>query len=176
MSRSGKHFVIRSGPPRHLPDGVALYGTGQDVIEREAVIRLFEALLSSQRPRLTQAFVDAISDKKVLPPAVDRAKMRLAEFGSQRESERRRRSKGLGRFRRGDPQMGIELDLQNGEHFELVRTFGPYAIHCEVFVEGMESPAVTAHDSGWSLSFLADAELVETITEETGIAAADLRR
>ena len=176
MSRSGKHFVVRSGPPRNLPEGVTLYGTGQDAVGWEAVDRLFEALLKIQQSRLTHAFVDAISDKRDLPAAVEEARTRLIEFGTTREAERRGRSKGIGKLRRGDPQMGIQLDLQNPEHFELTRAFGPYSIHCEVFVKGFEGPSVTAHDSGWSLSFLADAELLGKVSKEVGVDVEDLRR
>lgn len=72
--------------------------------------------------------------------------------------------------------MGIELDLQNQEHLDLIRLFGPYSIHCEVFVEGLASPSITAHDSGWSLSFLGDAELAAKVAQGAGVDAATLYR
>jgi hypothetical protein len=167
--------VVRSGRPRNLPEGVALHGTGQGVVGWEGVLRLFEALLEIQRSRLTHAFVDAISDRRDLPAAVEEIRVRLIEFGTAREVERRGRSKGIGKLRRGDPQMGIELDLQNAKHFELAKTFGPYSIHCEVFVEGFDSPSVTSHDSGWSLSFLADAGLLDKVSKVARVDTGDLR-
>lgn len=176
MSRSGKHFVLRSGPARDLPTGVAVYGTGLDEAGWEVLAKLFEALLGLQRSRLTGAFVDAVSDNKDLPVEAKRARDRLVQFGSERESERRRNSKGLGRLRRGDPQMRIELDLRDAEHFELLRTYGLYSIHAEVFVEGFTSPAITAHDSGWSFTFLADAGLVEQAVKDAGIAREIVKR
>ena len=49
-----------------------------------------------------------------------------------------------------DPLMALALDLRVEEHRELVRSFGPFSIHAELYGENDKDSLVSIHDCGMS--------------------------
>lgn len=145
-----------------------LWSVEYDVVGFEGVERAFKTFLRLNRKQLVHAFVDAISSDKKLPHDVEAARQALLRIGEEREGRRvdqKRRWWQPG----GDPQMAIELDLRDDEHFRLFETFGAYSIHAEGYYEAAEDNdyCVNVHDSGTVL-------LVQLEDPEAFRAAADL--
>lgn len=127
------------------------------------VARLCNAILQIEATNLSHAFIDAISDFKELPSHVQEALDELMRLANDRF--RIQSSKGLlgrRRLQKGPSPMGLELDLSNSDHIELLNVFGPYSIHAEAYKKSDRKPFLVMHDSGTSVTFyLAESQIRE---------------
>jgi hypothetical protein len=131
---------------------------------RDACHRILDAL----RPQLTYSRIDGFSDIQDLPEEALIAKEALEAMAVQRHEKWLREGSAWTRWRaqRSEPHpMGIELNPQNDEHFGLLKTFGPFTIHAEVYREGQKSSFFTMHDTGSSVSFECREEEAEELIE-----------
>jgi hypothetical protein len=138
------------------------FGLGRDTVG-DAIVPMLEWVLDRQRPLLVRAHIDAFSSIKTLPPQVEDARQMLLERGLARE-EKRKSSRWPWQRWGGDPQMGIDLDPQIDQDFELLKTFGPYTIHAEMYASERKKSIIVAHDSGDSLHFEADEQIVKELS------------
>jgi hypothetical protein len=61
---------------------------------------------------------------------------------------------------RGTHLMRVRLDLKSEEHLDVLRTFGPYSIHAEVYLADEPDYVLSMHDSGTSVVFKWDPEAI----------------
>jgi hypothetical protein len=130
----------------------------------EACHRILDAL----RPQLTYARIDGFSDIQELPDEARMAKEALEAMAVQRHEGQLREGSARTRWwaQWSEPHaMGIELDPQNDEHFELLKTFGPYTIHAEIYRADQKSSFFTMHDTGSSVSFECREDEAEELIE-----------
>lgn len=131
---------------------------------REACGRILDA----SRPQLTYARIDGFSDFQDLPREAQMAKQALEAMAIQRHERWLREGSAWTRWQTqhwNPSPMGIELDPQNDEHFGLLKTFGPYSIHAEVYRGGQRSSFFTMHDIGSSISFECREDEAEELIE-----------
>lgn len=157
-SRAAPELALYTGAMERRRVYISLHDEG---VRPEHVEGVFHRFLDLRRPQLTKAVVDAISDDKHPPSDVEEARRKLIDLGRNRPG-------------RGDPQMAIELDLTNSEHFALLRTFGLYSIYALVYEEGQDiedqlDRAMGVDDSGYSIDVLVhDAELRQ-LADDAGL-------
>ncbi|MDQ3981617.1 MAG: hypothetical protein M3271_02930 [Actinomycetota bacterium] len=135
-----------------------------EVVGDAGTKRVFETLLDVHGPRLSHAFVDAITDEPDLPATAARAKEELEKMGAhQRLGDRPRSRWGLVRALRGDPNMAVELDLQDADDLRILRDFGLFSIHMVAYLEDDDVPEIMSSDTGTAFTFFADEELIEQL-------------
>lgn len=99
------------------------YAVEKDIVDRQEAIIACREVLNLLRPHLDTATVDAYSDyRDELPPDAAEAERWLRERG-----------RTLGR---SDEGMGIDLDLADGKHWEVLNAYAPWSINVDLFGAG----------------------------------------
>lgn len=146
---------------------VVVYGLSES-LGFDQVTEACHRILDACRPQLTHARMDGFSDFQDLPEEARMAKEALEAMAVQRHEKSLREGSAWTRWwaQRSEPHaMGIELDPQDDRHFGLLKTFGPYTIHAEVYRAGQRSSFFTMHDSGSSVSFECREDEAEELIE-----------
>ncbi len=120
------------------------YFIDQDILDRGDAAVVCSVVLDVLGPDVTAAQIDAYTDGGSEMPE---------EIRVVQEDLRRI---GVGQ-RRGDPCMGIELDLHNPVHARLLQLFAPWSINVDLYGPA-ELDIATFHDCGMSVHFRASPE------------------
>jgi hypothetical protein len=134
----------------------AMYAVDIDQKGREGVQSACIALIDTLSPILHDGFIDGYSDFPA--SAMNQAALDALALIQQRATERASRKRWF-----GNPTnlMGIDLKMSRAEDRQILRDFGPWSIHAEVY-SGSRKPSdgnsvMCFHDSGLSIT----AELTE---------------
>lgn len=146
------------------------YFVNPEVPGQTVATRVVAALLDLLRDDLVPAEIDLFSDCRALPEDVEFSLDRLKVLAYERH-ERRRRGGLLQRIgaRFGDPLMAVALDLRVEEHSELLRSFGPFSIHAEVYGKNESDSVISIDDSGASVVFRGNADVAREVEALAGL-------
>ncbi len=129
---------------------ISTYSIDVDKHDRSAVRASCQALIDVLAPILGSGFIDGISDFPI--EEVDEAGIAALELLSARAEIP---SKGR-LFRDASNLAGIDLDLSKDEDVQILRDFGPWTIHTEIYSDSrVASQGISVlcfHDSGWDLT------------------------
>ncbi|HYP23180.1 MAG TPA: hypothetical protein VEV43_06380 [Actinomycetota bacterium] len=150
------------------------YFESKDVGE-EGRTRAFSALLDVLGDQLVWAHVDGYTDYRELPTEVELAFERLKAVALDQYLERWR-GPLLNRLfaRLGDPLMAVRLDLAIEKHREILRVYGPYSIHAEVYRKGDKNSVITIHDCD-GIGFDADVQIAAQVEALAGLPPGSVR-
>lgn len=150
------------------------YFESKDVGE-EGRTRAFSALLDVLGDQLVWAHVDAITCGSHVAERARPALADLKALALDQYQERRRRPI-LNRLLSpsGDPLMAVRLDLAIEKHREILRVFGPYSIHAEVFGRNDEDSVITIHDCD-GIGFDADVQIAAQVEALAGLPPGSVR-
>jgi hypothetical protein len=124
-----------------------------DGVSPADVVLVHREALRALRSSIDAAHLDAYSGD-VWPPEV------LHSYERALSLAREEVASGT-RSRRADPGMGIDIDVQNDEQFNVLSDLAPYTIHAEGWREGRQ--VFSASDSGTALW------IAVTQEQETGL-------
>lgn len=134
----------------------ASYLFDQDAVGRDEAALVCSIILDALRDDLKTAHVDAYSDydSSAMPDDVRVAEAALRKIGATQH--------------RRDPHMGIELDLANPAHVNLLDTYAPWSINVDLYGDDDEDLG-TFHDGAASIHFRAPplqaAKIAERLTD-----------
>jgi hypothetical protein len=127
------------------------YWVDIDHTDRDAVRRVCHALLDLLGPILHDGIIDGYSDFG--PSQMNQEALDALDLIRRRASQRRSNRKWF-----GNPEnyAGVDLDMSNEEDRRIVRDFGPWTIHTEIYSK-VRRPSkgidvLCFHDSGASIT------------------------
>lgn len=151
------------------------YFVDYEAVGEEGMARAFSALLDALRDRLVWAHVDAITcgshvAERARPVLADLKALALDQY------QERRRRPILNRLLSpsGDPLMAVRLDLAIEKHREILRVYGPYSIHAEVYRKGDKNSVITIHDCD-GIGFDADVQIAAQVEALAGLPPGSVR-
>ena len=133
----------------------------------DKTLRIARVLLDKLRPHINYAWIDALTDHTHLSSEAQAAVQQLRRLDERRWAQQRRPL--WGSRRKGPTYKGIDLNPRDPDQFALLRTFGPYSIHAEVYRANEKEPVLVLHDTGTSIHFRWKPEQLSELAAEARV-------
>lgn len=116
------------------------YAVTEDIRDRGLAAKACHAVLGVLQSRIARARIDAYTDfRKAITPEAAAAEEALMNLGKRQH--------------RGDPGMGVQLDLSTTEHRDLLARYAPWSIDVDLY--GADDVLVANfHDCAYSIGAL----------------------